>query len=215
MNTYQSGTTRIRVDQQEPAQAKPHPALIVLHGSGGASRYWLEHFSPAFAHFGIAAYAPHYFDKTGTERATPTMIRDGKHFAAWLAAIKDAVSYVAARPLVDARRIGILGISLGGFLAMALAAEDTRVRAAIELSGGMPPGWEDRLSNATPPILVLHGEQDDVVPVSEAHKLRALLEARHVPHQVELFAGETHWFSSRAQPRLLMACAGFLGRHLL
>lgn len=227
MATYQSGTSVIRIDHQEPgreqtqeraqdkAQSRPHAALVVLHGSGGASRYWLERFAPAMGRFGIAAYAPHYFDKTGTDRATAEMILDGKHFAQWLAAVKDAITYVAQRPMVDARRIGVLGISLGGYLAIALAAEDTRVRAAIELSGGMPPGWEDRLSRATPPVLVLHGEQDTVVPVSEAHKLAALLQAHRVEHQVELFAGETHWFSARAQPRLLMACATFLGRYLL
>ena len=62
--------------------------------------------------------------------------------------------------------------------------------------------------------MIVHGMQDDVVPVSEAHKLNAVLERHKIPHQMELLANETHWFSAVAQPRVLMACAGFLGRYL-
>ncbi len=164
--------------------------------------------------FGVAAYAPHYFDKTGTVRATPELILDGKHSAAWLAAVKDAITYIASRPTVDPARIGVLGISLGGYLAMALAAQDRRVRAVVELSGGLPPGMEGALSPATPPVLVLHGDQDSIVPVSEAHKLKRVLDLHHVRHQVEILPGETHWFSPAAQQRVLLTCAGFLGRHL-
>jgi dipeptidyl aminopeptidase/acylaminoacyl peptidase len=64
------------------------------------------------------------------------------------------------------------------------------------------------------PVLILHGEQDTVIPPSEARKLALLLDTLKVPHQVELFAGETHWFSARSQPKLLLTCAGFLQQHL-
>ena len=60
----------------------------------------------------VAAYAPHYLQKTRSQRATPEMILDGKHFPQWLEAIRDAVTYIAERPGIDARRIGVLGVSL-------------------------------------------------------------------------------------------------------
>ena len=97
---------------------------------------------------------------------------------------------------------------------MALAAQEPRLRAVVELSGGLPPGLERSLSPATPPVLVLHGDQDSVVPVSEAHKLKRLLEQHAVRHQVEILPGETHWFSPGAQQRVLLTCAAFLGRYL-
>ena len=214
MPSYRSGTATIQIDQQEPSAPGAHAALLLLHGSGGASQYWLSRFAPAMAQSGMAAYAPHYFEKTGTQRASAETILDGIHFPQWLAAAKDAVTYIAARPSVDARRIAVLGISLGGYLAMAMAAEEPRMRAVIELSGGMPPGWENRLSPATAPVLILHGEKDDIVPVSEARKLANLLTEKQVRHQVKLFPMETHWFSASAQPALLMTCASFLGQHL-
>ncbi len=213
MNSFRSGAETIRVDAFE-AEGGPKPALVLLHGSGGAVGYWLERFAPALTRFGIGLYAPHYFDKTGTSRATPETILDGRHFPAWLTTVHDAVGYAAARPTVDPERIGVLGISLGGYLAVAAGCESRTLRAIVELSGGMPPGWERRLNPQTPPMLVLHGGRDTLVPVSEAHKLAHLLERARVEHQVEIFPEETHWFSQAAQPRLLMTCADFLSRHL-
>ena len=214
MTTYQNGDRRIRIDQHEAPNARQSPALLLLHGSGGNVSLWLDRFAPTLSRFGVAAYAPHYFDKTETVRATPELILDGKHFPAWLAAAQDAITYIASRPTVDAGRIGVLGISLGGYLAMALAAQERRVRAVVELSGGLPPGLESALSPATPPVLVLHGDQDSTVPVSEARKLQRLLEDHHVRHQVEILPGETHWFSPAAQQRVLMLCGAFLARYL-
>ena len=214
MARYTSGTANIHIEQFEPEPTGRHPALLVLHGSGGAASYWMNRFAPALRDAGVAIYAPHYFDKTATARATAAMILDGRHFVAWLTAIQDAISYVCDRGCVDPARIGVLGISLGGYLGVALGIEDRRIRAIVELSGGIPLGWEDRMGRGMPPTLVLHGERDDVVPIAEAHKLEALLQERRVPHEVAIFPNQTHWFSGTAQAELLVRCAAFLDRYL-
>ena len=214
MPSFASGARTIQIDQHEPAGASQSPALLLLHGAGGDVGFWFNRFAPPLARFGVSVYAPHYFNSTGTNRATMTQIVDGHHVPIWLAAARDAIGYIAARPAVDTRRIAVLGISLGGYLAVALAATDPRLRAAIELSGGMPPGFEGHLSPATPPLLVLHGEKDTIVPVSEAHRLIQLLAAAGAPQESEIFPEETHWFSLAAQGRLLLTAGAFLNRHL-
>lgn len=214
METYKSGTANIRVEHYAPSTAGPHPAILLLHGSGGAVTWWLDRFAPALTRFGVALYAPHYFDKTGTGRATAEMILDGQHFPAWLAALRDAVEHLRSRPGVDPQRIGVLGISLGGYLAVALGLSDPKLRLIIELSGGIPPGFEERVSSSMPPVLVVHGGRDAIVPVSEAHKLETLLRERHARHQVEIFPKESHWFSAQATPRLLTTCGSFLAKYL-
>ncbi len=214
MESYQSGSAAIGVDVREPSGTGPFPALILLHGSGGAASYWLDAMAPLLAGAGLALYAPHYFDKTGTRRATAQTILDGHHFTQWLAASRDLIDFIVRRPGVDARRIGVLGVSLGGYLAVALGAEESRLRAVIELSGGMPPGWESRVTPAMPPVLILHGEEDEVVPAAEAHKLEAVLRGRGVAVSMEIVAREGHWFSQAARLRLLLRCSQFLMTHL-
>ena len=214
MDSYLSGSENIRLECFEPGGAGPHPALLIVHGSGGSASYWLNHFAPRWRAFGLGVYAPHYFDKTGTTRATAETILDGHHFPQWLRALEDAVTNLRARPDVDEQRIGVLGISLGGYLAVALGLTDTRLRLIIELSGGIPPGWENHVSADMAPTLVLHGAMDNVVPVSEAYKLGRLLADRDARYQLEILPQESHWISASATPGLLITCGKFLAKYL-
>jgi dipeptidyl aminopeptidase/acylaminoacyl peptidase len=214
MDIFRSGAETIRIERYEPPGAGPHPALLMAHGSGGAVSYWLNRLAPQLTALGVGIHAPHYFDKTGTTRATAETILDGQHFPAWLRALEDAIGDLRARPSVDERSIGVLGISLGGYLAVALGLSDPRLRLVIELSGGIPPGWEHRISAAMPPTLVLHGAKDAIVPVSEAHKLQQLLTEGGARCQTEIFPQENHWFSSNVGPKLLMTCGAFLAKYL-
>jgi uncharacterized protein len=45
------------------------------------------------------------------------------------------VSYAAGREHVEAKRIGVLGISMGGSVAILAAAKDKRIRAVVDDSG--------------------------------------------------------------------------------
>jgi carboxymethylenebutenolidase len=214
MANYQSCGMSIAIEHTGPTVAGEHPAVLVLHGSMGAGSYWMGRFAPTFTRIGIATYAPHYFQKTGTFLATSKKIFDGKHFPAWLDAVRDAVSYVAERPNVDPRRIGLLGFSLGGYLAMALATEDPRIRAVVNLSGGLPPTWEERVTRQMPPVLLLHGGKDPVVPVAEANKAEQALKQKGVPCELEVFPGERHWMAGKAHARVLARVEQFLTRNL-
>lgn len=210
--TVMSGGKAVRIDAVEPAGTAARPALVLLHGAGGNVDFWLDRLLPHVARLGVAVYAAHYFDRTGTTRAEPAMFTDGKHVPLWLEAIRDAVAAVSARPGVD--RVALVGISLGAFLSLALAAEGLRIKAVVEISGGLVPPWEGLATRACPPVLVVHGDRDTVVPVAAAHGLVATLTRLGVAHRVLILAGEGHWFSSAAQGRILAAVAEFLAERL-
>jgi len=214
MDSYQSGAEEIRIERYEPAGDGPRPALLIVHGSGGSASYWLSHFAPQLVLMGLSVHAPHYFDKTGTLRATAETILDGHHFPAWLRALEDAIGDLRAQPNVDAQRVAVLGISLGGYLAVALGINDPKLRLIIELSGGLPPSWENRVSAAMPPTLVLHGAMDNVVPVSEALKIERVLAEAKARYQIEIFPQENRWFSATVGPKLLMTCGAFMAKYL-
>ncbi len=87
----------------------------------------------SLAREGYAVFIPHYFDRTGHVMVRPSMVHE--NLSTWTGTVQDCVTYVSARPNVDAKRIGLTGHSLGGYLALATAARDQRVKVVIEASG--------------------------------------------------------------------------------
>ncbi len=202
---------------------RQHPAILLLHGSGGHIDFWTARLAPLLNEAGIGLYAPHYFERTNTSRADLAMLTDGVHVPRWIETVDAALSFVASRPAVDPQRIVLAGISLGAFLALALSAQlsaerklsaSRRVHALLDISGGLVPPYEALATSAMPPTLILHGAEDNVVPVSFAYSLDRRLTELKVLHRTEILANEGHWFSPAAQPRLLLAISAFLQEHL-
>ena len=215
MQTFVSGNSNIRIEQSEPASATPQPAILLLHGAGGNVELWFHRLAPVLASAGIALYGPRYFERTDTTYADMATILDGRHVPLWLATAGDALTYIRSRPGIDPNRIAMLGISLGAFLSLALGTEDKRIKAIVELSGGLASPWDGHVTPSYPPTLIVHGENDHVVPVSEAVKADRLLTAQNVPHRMELLPAEDHWFTPAAQAKILGLVTDFLGEYLL
>jgi 2,6-dihydroxypseudooxynicotine hydrolase len=57
-----------------------------------------------------------------------------------------AIDWLQAREDVDGERIGVYGVSLGGYYAVRVAAQEPRVRATVELAGtySLSSQWESR-----------------------------------------------------------------------
>lgn len=218
MQSFFSGGRPIRLHTvTSPHPTTRLPAVILLHGAGGNIGFWLDRIAPFISLAGVHVFAPHYFERTGTTHAEPQTILDGRHVPLWLETIADTVTHVREQPTVDPDRIALLGVSLGAFLAIALAAQapaTRNLRAIVEISGGLPGPYTTAITPQFPPTLILHGEADTVVPVAEAHKLDQALTAARVPHQSHLFPGEGHWFSLSAQQAILRDTAIFLAQHL-
>ena len=126
--------------------------------------------------------------------------------------MRDAVTYVAGQPGVDQDRIAVVGFSLGASLALAAAGEDARIKAVVDVFGPMPAGADK--AARTPPVLILHGDRDRVVPVENAHRLEALLKKRGVPHEIKIYPDQGHGFHGPAQIDAAGRILAFLDRHL-
>ena len=211
--SFESGGKEIGLDCFLPeAAGRRFPAVIGLHGSGGGHASMAD---PAclLAEQGFAVYVLHYFDRTGTTEI------DGLqtiflHFPVWMKTLWDAVSFVAQQPQVDPERIGLLGFSLGAYLALSASAIDARVQAVVEFFGGMPKEMK-LFTRRLCPVLILHGEQDKTVPVEEAYHLQQILEKKQIAYEMKIYPGVGHGFSGEVWRDAGFRMLRFLEKHLL
>ena len=209
---FESGGANIRLDSFLPS-ANGHriPAVIALHGSGGGHATMSE---PAMllAQQGFAVYVLHYFDRTGNVNidGLQTIFR---HYPAWMKTLWDSVSFVSRQPQADPERIGLLGFSLGAYLSLSASAIDSRVKVVVDFFGGMPKEMKFFMRRLCP-VLILHGEQDQTVPVSEAYHLQQLLEKKQIPYEMQIYAGAGHGFTGEIWRDAGLRTLAFLRRYL-
>lgn len=210
MTSFLSGAKQIGIEHYSPGPGA-RPAILILHGSGGPLG-GIDPFAQQAAGFGVHVFIVRYFERTGHTRVAPGQIE--ANFLAWMETLTDVISHAIEQPGVDQRRIGLLGFSLGAYLALALAMRDARIVAVAEFFGGLA---EPFIADAAkfPPVLVLHGEQDPVVPVEEARRLERLLEQNRIPHEIKLYPGQGHHFTGLAQVDALRRVVGFFRQYLM
>ncbi|MBV8362414.1 MAG: dienelactone hydrolase family protein [Deltaproteobacteria bacterium] len=99
----------------------------------------------------------------------------------WTKRTSSVVTAILERP-DSLSRIGLLGFSLGGYLAADAAAHDHRAAAVAVMYGGMPDAMVAQVKHM-PPLIELHGEADRSVPLAKEEELVKL--ARAVGAQAE------------------------------
>ena len=201
---------RINVDVYEPDLAGRHPAVILLHGSGGIhliNPSLVNRYAAVLAEQGIVCFVVHYFDGTGNFTADDSV--EAANYFHWVHELRDAVTWVRARPDVRANQIGMMGHSLGAWLAVGAAAADRRVSRVVLLGSGLEPFLVDSITRM-PPVLMFHGDKDDVVPKSDADHLAEYLRAKKIPVQYRVYPGEGHQFGDSAATDMLERAVRFL-----
>ena len=156
-----------------------------------------------------------------------------------------AVDAALARPELDGERTALMGGSFGGYMANWVAGSTERFRAIVthaslwELRGfhgttDYGPDWEREfgdpyadpsryeewspsrlLANVRTPMLVIHGQRDLRVPVSEALRLWTDLRRHRVPARFLYFPDENHWILKPQNARLWYeTVSAFLDEHV-
>lgn len=114
-----------------PAGPGPHPAIVLLSGSGPSTRQNLRKFSDPL---NVAGFATLVYDKRGS----------GESSGSWTTAsfddnvndAKAAVATLMADARIDRQLVGVWGVSQAGWFIPALAAHTPDLAFAIVLTGG-------------------------------------------------------------------------------
>ena len=204
---FQGRPTRIFAYYGRPEGSGRFPAMLLVHGGGGkAFRDWAQHWAKR----GYVALAMDLAGKGpagrladgGPDQDDKIKFRDFTRDEAnqmWtyhaVAAVIRGHSLLAAQTEVDRKRIGITGISWGGYLTCIVAGLDDRLKVAVPVYGcgflnenscwlgnfaSMSPGarelWIDYfdpsryLSGVNCPVLFLNGSNDFAYPLDSYRK---------------------------------------------
>jgi carboxymethylenebutenolidase len=118
-----------------------------------------------------------------------------------VADVDAAVEWLAEQPGVDGARIGLLGVCVGGSIAVLAASRPSRLRCAVafyglleyaELTDNKPRSPLDAVTELAIPLLGHWGDADHLVPVDHVRELRRRVRGR--PAEIYLYPGAGHAF---------------------
>ena len=194
----------------------PFPLMVLLHGHSwigvGASRIVpiAEQFATELCYAGLAISLPGY----GNTEVAGDSDRD---IITGLSL--DGIAKVRELPWIDQNRLLLYGFSRGAVFAAASVNRISHLRAVVLHSGAYdlprlyqetPTLWVRRFLNPngetnpnlfnilpeasawSAPTLILHGGQDNVIPVNQAYLLNDQLEAMGKPHRLVIFPDAGH-----------------------
>lgn len=190
---YQAGVGR--------SAASPGPAMIYFHGNLDLIDTRWNNAEP-YVRRGISVLAVEYrgYGQCGGSPGQQAIVADSVRFYDWL----------AARPEIDRARIGFHGLSVGGGIAVQLARERRPALLVLEATFAnmgemarkhMLPAFLLRnrfdtdavLPTLNVPVLLLHGDVDELVPLEQARRLESITPGARL---VELpGVGHSSWVS--------------------
>jgi dienelactone hydrolase len=216
---FHSDREPITIERFDPKSGSPHLAVMLVHGGAGPKGDWRKGgILEALTNAGYSVFVPHYFDGPGDW--SPSDKPD--KFLKYIRVLNDATRYIAAQPEIRNKGIAVVGFSLGGYLSLALAEEERshppplrspEIKAVVEFFGGMPGFAEERMTTM-PPVLILHGEDDNVVPLSSAYELENLLKKKTIPCEMKIYPHQGHGFTGDVLEDSSKRTVSFLSTHL-
>jgi carboxymethylenebutenolidase len=192
-----------------PAEPGRRPGVLVLHTVAGPGPN-VEAFAADLAAAGYVTMTPdvfslHDFGPDGRVDH-PLVLKDAE----------GALNFLAAQPGVDPTRLGVVGFSFGGRLAVILASlAPARLRAVVAYYAvtshpalGRPLAGRAATAQPLPqrvpairaPILIHHGDADRNVPVAQARLLHEALVAAGKASTLHTYPGADHLFNFSLGP---------------
>jgi carboxymethylenebutenolidase len=193
--TYRSGEETVKAALYLPAGRGTFPALIVIHEWWGLND-WVKQQAAKLADQGYAALAIDLY--RGKVAATPEEAHELMRGVPDDRAARDleaAFDYLAARPEVNATRVGAIGWCMGGGYALNLAVAEPQLRAVVVNYGHLATD-PAAIKGIKASALGIFGGQDRGIPVEDVHKFGDQMKAAGKKVQIVIYPNAGHAFQN-------------------
>lgn len=177
-------------------RSKPAPLIIALHAANAAPEAILNPLASAADKRGYIMVAPMGYGPVGWYGFERRLAGRAERETSALSEIDvmNVLRMARAEFNIDPRRIYVAGASMGGVGAVHLASKYKDLFAAVgvispAITSNIPEEFD---SYDGAPVVVLHGDRDDSVPVDLVRGWVAHLKAKAVPHYYFQYRGGTH-----------------------
>jgi dienelactone hydrolase len=183
----------------KPQGTGPFPAVVVMAGCAGQTLYVRETLPELLKSWGYVALA---VDSLATRNVKPDCVKDHASVDR-LADAYGGLFYLAGLPYVDRDHVAVMGVSIGGKIAMVLADRDFEGTVAnpdkLMFKAGVALYPTCTVSNEEPrfPILIMIGQMDRMTHVSDCEALAARRAGNAIPTELVVYPGTHHGFVER------------------
>jgi dienelactone hydrolase len=175
------------------------PGVLLLHRRDGMSDLTLEN-ARMYAGQGYVVFAPDIFGKDIRPKTVPEMQAQTTLFdkdrPLMRRRTQAGFDVLRNNPMVDPAKIATVGYCFGGETGVEFAETGAPIVGTVTIHGSFRGYAPEGAKNIHGPVLILHGAEDPVAPMSEVVALIDQLRAAKVHFELNLYSGTEHGFST-------------------
>ncbi len=182
---------------RNPALAGNLPVVVILHDWDGLTDYERRR-AEMLAEEGYAAVAVDLYG----EGVRPTDVEDKRAHSGALYQDRARMRRLMTEGIaalvgagMDRDRLVAMGYCFGGQAVLELARSGAAAAGFVAFHGGLGTPEDQDYAAATGPLLILHGSDDPVAPMSQVAELAGKLDAAGASYEMEIYGGVDHAFT--------------------
>ena len=179
------------------------PGVLMIHDRSGFSEGTLAD-ARMIAGLGYVVFAEDIFGKGFVPKTVSEMMETiaiyDKDRALMRARALAGFDVLKAQPMVDPVKLASVGYCFGGTTGVELMETGAPLLGFVSVHGAFNNFSPDAAKNIKGRVLILHGAEDPVAPMSELDAVISQFRAAKVDFEVNLYSGAAHGFTKPQNP---------------